>query len=151
MNDPLNIILAEDDKDDCLIFNDAIQELSLSASLQMVHDGEQLMQHLETVLTNLPDALFLDLNMPRKNGVECLTEIKRHPTLKKIPVIIYSTSYDRKKAHMLFKTGANYYICKPSDYEELKNIVQRTITLVKQNNDQVMEENFYINKIKTIM
>ena len=150
MNQPtfINILLADDDKDDCLFFKDVIEEFFPVASLTMVYDGEQLMHQLERVTANLPDVLFLDINMPRKNGFECLTEIKKHPTLKKLPVIIFSTSYEESYAEQLYKSGAQYYICKPSNFEELKKIVQLAITLVKQNDQQASRENFLINTLK---
>ncbi|MBC7382429.1 MAG: response regulator [Bacteroidia bacterium] len=151
MNDTtsIHILLADDDKDDCLFFKDVIEELSFSVSLTIVQDGEQLMQHLVTVSTNLPYALFLDMNMPRKNGLKCLTEIKNHSTLKNLPVIVFSTSYDAEKAIQLYNTGAYYFICKPSDFEELKKVIHQAILLVKQNDEQASKEKFLINKLKT--
>jgi CheY-like chemotaxis protein len=86
---PLNILLADDDLDDCIFFKEAVGELMLSANLKVVHDGEQLMQLLISETSELPDVLFLDLNMPRKNGFECLTEIKLDPRLKQLPIIIF--------------------------------------------------------------
>ena len=148
LNPALNILLADDDMDDCLFFKDAIEEFKLPVQLTTVHDGEELMHHLLST-ANLPHAVFLDLNMPRKSGFECLTKIKSHPTLKNIPVVIFSTSYDREKANLLYNEGAHYYICKPSDFEELKIAVHRAITLLSQNNLQVSRENFYTNKPKT--
>lgn len=144
----IDILLADDDKDDCMFFQDALEELALATSLTIVHDGEQLMQHLSST-SNLPLVLFLDLNMPRKNGFECLSEIKQHAVFKSLPVIIYSTSYDKDKANQLYNTGANYYICKPSNFEELKTVVKRCITLVRQNDVKPTKENFCINKINT--
>lgn len=150
MNDTtsINILLADDDKDDCLFFKDAILELQLSVQLTTVNDGEQLMKLLFST-KNLPHALFLDLNMPRKNGFECLMEIKKHSTLKNLPVIIYSTSYEKEKANQLYNRGAHYYICKPSDFEELKHVVNKAIMLVKENNAQPTKETFLINKLKS--
>lgn len=78
----LNILLADDDSDDCLFFKEALRELLLSTNLTTVHDGEQLMQLLTNETNVLPHVLFLDLNMPRKNGFECLTEIKLSKKLK---------------------------------------------------------------------
>ena len=144
----MNILLADDDKDDCLFFKDAIDELPVAPSLTIVHDGDQLMQYLEMVSTKLPHALFLDLNMPRKNGFECLAEIKKQEALKNLPVIIYSTSYDSAMATQLYNMGANYYICKPNDFEELKRVVHDAIKLVKQSNKQPTKENFVISKLK---
>ena len=70
------ILLADDDTDDCIFFKEALDELLLPTKLMTVHDGEQLMHLLANESTELPDVLFLDLNMPRKNGFECLEEIK---------------------------------------------------------------------------
>ena len=144
----IKILLADDDKDDCLFFKEALEELTLNAELTTVNDGEQLMQHLETITGNLPHALFLDLNMPRKNGFDCLIEIKNHSVLKHIPVIIHSTSYIEEKANELFNGGAHYYICKPSNFEELKNVVHKAIMLVTENNAQVTKDYFLINQPK---
>ncbi len=72
----LNLLLADDDTDDCFFFKEALEELPVSAKFTFVNDGVQLMQLLIVNDTSLADALFLDLNMPRKNGFECLSEIK---------------------------------------------------------------------------
>ena len=144
----LNILLADDDTDDCLFFKEAINELKLPVQLTTVNDGEQLMIHLSAT-AKLPHAIFLDLNLPRKSGFECLTEIKNKLDFKHLPVVIFSTSYDLEKANLLYNTGAHYYICKPSDFEELKIVVNRAITFLSQNNPQASKEHFYINKLKT--
>ena len=146
----INILLADDDKDDCLFFKEAIEELPFATSLAIVHDGDQLMEHLENVSAQLPHVLFLDLNMPRKNGFECLEEIKKHAILKHLPIIVYSTSYDIEKINQLYKTGANHYICKPTDFEELKKVVYDAIVLVKQNDIQTSKANFVVSKLKPV-
>ena len=130
----LKILLADDDRDDCLLFKEALEELQLPTTLRLVHDGEQLMQLLTTNSTQIFDVLFLDLNMPRKNGIGCLEEIKRTDKLKTLPVIIFSTSYYQSIADLLFKNGANQYICKPADFYELRNIIQKTLLLVSGKN-----------------
>src|SRR5436190_20290480 len=94
-NEKIGILLADDDKDDCFLFREALSELPVPTNLVTVHDGEQLMSYLTEHAKDLPDVLFLDLNMPRKNGFECLTEIKHTDTLKDLPVIMFSTSYPR--------------------------------------------------------
>src|SRR6476659_2508685 len=87
-----NLLLADDDIDDCTFFEDALKELPISATLSTVNDGAQLMNFLSMESDNPPDVLFLDLNMPRKSGFECLSEIKSIDKLKDLPVIIFSTS-----------------------------------------------------------
>lgn len=129
-----NILLADDDKDDCFFFKDALDELQLHTQLTTVHNGEQLIQ----LLTNLPagrhgnsnesfDVLFLDLNMPRKNGFTCLEEIKSNDKLKQLSVIIFSTSNDQIIVDLLYKNGALHYICKPADFSELKKKIQQAL------------------------
>lgn len=118
-----NLLLADDDDDDCIFFKEALDELSLSVTLETVHDGVELMDYLETAADDLPDMLFLDLNMPRKNGHECLTEIKNIEVLKKLPVIIFSTSLDTKIVDLLYDMGATYYIRKPGDFSKLKKVI----------------------------
>ena len=143
-----NILLADDDEDDRYLFRDALNELFLGTVLTAAHDGAELIKYLETVSTNLPDILFLDLNMPRKNGFDCLKEIKEHTLFQKLPVVIYSTSSDEEKLNLLYQQGAHYYICKPTNYEELKSVVHKAITLLEQNQIQAPRENFFINKLK---
>jgi CheY-like chemotaxis protein len=123
----LKLLLADDDKDDCLLFKEALEEIPIAADLTIVHDGEQLMQYLWQTKP-LPSALFLDLNMPRKNGFECLEEIRQHAFLKKIPVIIISTSFDEAVSQSLFEKGANHYICKPTEFEHLKKALFKALS-----------------------
>lgn len=126
----LNILLADDDKDDCLFFKEALEELQFQGKLTIVHDGQQLMKLLINKSDEPFHILFLDINMPRKNGLECLEEIKSNNILKSLPVIILSTSYDEKIAYQLYKKGAQHYICKPGDFSELKKVILHALILV---------------------
>lgn len=130
----LNILLADDDIDDCFFFKEAIGEWLIPTRLTAVHDGEQLMQHLKKETNNLPHALFLDLNMPRKNGFECLAEIKLCDELKQLPVIIFSTSFEQEVVNLLYKNGAQYFIRKPSVFLQFKQIIQQTLTVISEEN-----------------
>ena len=142
----LSLLLADDDQDDCLFFKEALDELQVSTQLTTVHDGEQLMLYLTKKTTILPNILFLDLNMPRKNGLECLAEIKLDKTLSKLPVIIFSTSYDQKMINLLYENGAQFYIRKPSDFTKLKIVIQRALVpAAGENTSQAAVENFVIN------
>ena len=133
---PLNILLAEDDNDDRFFFEKALKELSIPTHLTAVHDGEQLIDYLTKNSKQLPDIVFLDLSMPRKNGFECLTEIKENKIFKDIPVIVFSTSYTRDMNYeknmieMLFKFGAQDYIRKPDNFEKLKQVIQQSLSRV---------------------
>lgn len=129
-----SILLADDDSDDCLLFKDALEELPLSAALTTVFDGDQLMQLLTKEDTLLPDVLFLDLNMPRKNGFQCLVEIKKNAKLNKLPIIIFSTSYEPAIASQLYQNGAMHYIQKPNEFAKLKNVIYDAINVAAQRN-----------------
>lgn len=126
------ILLADDDKDDNILFKDVLEELLLSTHLATVHNGEQLMKMLNEEKEPLPDILFLDLNMPRKNGFECLSEIKRTEKLKRLPVIIFSTSYESEIVNQLYKNGVQYYIRKPNDFAQFKKVIYQALTLTVQ-------------------
>jgi CheY-like chemotaxis protein len=142
MNEQLDILLADDDRDDRFLFQEALNELPVKSTLKTVHDGEQLMEYLEQNSKNLPDVLFLDLNMPRKNGFECLSEIKLNDDLKDLPVIMFSTSfprdvnYEEDMIKMLYKIGAHDYIRKPANFDELKEVIQNSLSKVEEHPKQ---------------
>ncbi len=145
------LLLADDDRDDHLLFGEALSELLFSTQLSTVNDGEQLMQQLTEQPAPLPDVLFLDLNMPRKNGLQCLEEIKRDEQLKHLPVIIYSTSLKEDVVDLVYKNGAQHYIRKPAEFSQLKKVIHYALTLVAQKNSaQPTREKFVITGNSTI-
>lgn len=129
---PITIILADDDIDDRYFFNKVLQSLPVRTQLVMVEDGEKLMVYLAENSEKLPDILFLDLNMPRKNGTECLSEIKQDEKLKHLPVIIYSTHQHERNSDTLYEKGAHYYIRK-TDMIELAKALHYVLNLMVEN------------------
>lgn len=127
-------MLADDDKDDSMLFQDILDELPLSTHLTTVFNGEQLMQLLNGTKEPLPDILFLDLNMPRKNGFDCLSEIRSNEKLKLLSIIIYSTSYEPEIVNLLYKKGAQFYIRKPNSFSQLKKLIYLALTLTAKAN-----------------
>jgi CheY-like chemotaxis protein len=127
-----SVFLADDDEDDCLFFKEALDELPVSIKLTTVHDGEQLMKLLSKKIDDLPPLLFLDLNMPRKNGFQCLTDIKQDEKLKQLTVIIVSTSFQQDVADLLYHNGAHYFIHKPAAFEDLKKVIHRVIMMMEE-------------------
>ena len=141
----LNILLADDDGDDCLFFKEALGGFVLSTHLTTVPNGEHLMHLLINKTNKLPDVLFLDLNMPRKNGFECLLEIKENTQLKNLSVVIFSTSFEQEVVNTLYKNGAQHFIRKPSEFSQFKKIIQQTLTLIAQDNiSKPTLENFVV-------
>lgn len=129
----LNILLADDDIDDCHFFKEALEALPLNTKLKTVHDGDQLMSYLAANEEHPPHVLFLDINMPRKNGFECLSEIKHNDKLKDLPVVMFSTSNAQDKIDILFKTGADVYIRKPANFAQLVQVIHHALPLAAEN------------------
>ena len=143
----LTIYLADDDIADCLLFKEALDELPVKVSLTTVHDGEQLLDLLSKKRKPLPDVLFLDLNMPRKNGFAALGQIKRNDKLLDLPVIVYSTANDPARIRMVFRDAAHYYIRKPTKFSELKQVIYKALKLIAEKNTSLpKEENFVLTE-----
>lgn len=129
LSNPLQIFLADDDENDRLLFTDAFSELKTKTIVQTVNNGIELMKWLNEKDTRLPHLIFLDLNMPIKNGLQCLKEIRSNEKLKNISVAIYSTSNNQKDIEETFSNGANVYITKPSDFNTLKQILEKAVMI----------------------
>ncbi|MCR9013815.1 response regulator [Aquiflexum gelatinilyticum] len=124
----IKILLADDDEADRLLFKEAFDELNVGTSVETVNDGDELMHLMQnTEAENLPQILFLDINMPRKNGLECLKEIRADVKFKEVSVAIYSTSSSENDMQETFLNGANVYIHKPNDFQKLKKLLEKAI------------------------
>ena len=128
MSDMLyKIFLADDDEDDRMLFSEALEEISLNTKLSLFKHGQELLDYLFQPNIELPNLIFLDINMPKVNGMQCLTEIRNNPRLKDLYVAMYSTSSSEKDIEESFKKGANIYINKPSCFTALCNMVEKTL------------------------
>jgi CheY-like chemotaxis protein len=130
---PLRIVLVDDDEDDHFIFAKTLNEIQIPTILTSITESENLMDYLLN-LYDLPDVIFLDLNMPRKNGCECLTEIKQHAKLKHIPIIIYSTSYHKDILDILYAKGAIYSIRKSPSGKQTRESIEIALDFIIKNN-----------------
>lgn len=136
-------MLADDDADDRLLFEEALKEIDEQSRVSTATDGEDLMNILNQKPG--PSVIFLDLNMPKKNGFECLKEIKRTERLRNIPVIVYSTSCREESINEMYEHGASYYICKPNNFTKLKHSIQHIFSIgVHKLFDQPSKEDFVI-------
>jgi CheY-like chemotaxis protein len=142
-NDRKYIFLADDDEDDCMLFEDALKEVDDRTELRTANDGAELMNILETRIPPAPDVIFLDLNMPKKNGFECLAEIRNSQKFKDIPVVIFSTTGEEEAINRLYDQGANYFIRKPGSYPKLKMVIQKILAIDwPKKNVTTFKENF---------
>ncbi len=123
------VFLADDDIDDCFLFEDALSEVSIQTRLSTANDGIELMNLLENAVPPPPDVIFLDLNMPRKNGFECLVELKSTNKFKDIPVVIFSTSCEEGFIDKVYANGADYYLCKPGSFQSLKTAISKVLSI----------------------
>jgi len=123
----LNILLADDSVDEHFLFRHTIKGIDADVNIQTVLNGVELLKLLNKPDTILPDLLFLDLNMPFKNGKESLAEIKRTEKLADLNIVIYSTSDEKRDIDETFALGANLYVRKPQDYLELEQTLAKVI------------------------
>ena len=128
---PITIIMADDDPDDRELAKEAFEECRLANQLQCVEDGEELIEYLcrrgkfaHLSEAPLPALILLDLNMPRKDGREALKEIKSHPDLKRIPIVVLTTSKAEEDILRTYDLGVNSYITKPVTFESLVDTVK---------------------------
>ncbi|MDE3066152.1 MAG: response regulator [Verrucomicrobiota bacterium] len=127
----ITILLADDDPDDRKLTLDAFAENRLANSLDCVQDGEELMDYLHRrgkyaglKHAPLPGLILLDLNMPRKDGREALKEIKAHPELRRIPVVVLTTSKAEEDILRSYDLGVNSYVTKPVTFKSLVELVK---------------------------
>lgn len=121
-----HIMVAEDDDDDYLIFSVALQDVQIAVALVRAENGDVLMKLLEE---SIPEILFLDLEMPCKNGRECLKEIRSNKKFDNLPIIIYTSFRDPRAIEYTFREGANIYAFKPNNIRELTEILRRILTI----------------------
>lgn len=129
INEPIQVLLADDDESDRLLFREAFEEIKIRTIVNTVNDGVELLDYLNNPKMDTPHILFLDLNMPRKNGIECLREIKKNEGWKDIAVAIFSTSSSPSDIEQTFVQGANIFIRKPNDFDTLKKLLAKAIMM----------------------
>ena len=122
------VLLIDDDADDREMFCEALHEVDNSARCITVQDGAEALGILHTHDGMLPDFIFLDLNMPRLNGQQCLSEIKKTSNLLHIPVIIYTTSKQQQDIDETKSLGAAYFITKPNTFEGICKSIACVLT-----------------------
>jgi CheY-like chemotaxis protein len=141
---PINILMADDDPDDRMLMKEALEENNLPSNIAFVEDGKELLDYLYrrdqylTKDTFKPGLILLDLNMPKVDGREALRIIKSDPLLRRIPVVVLTTSKAEEDVFKTYDLGVNSFICKPVKFEELVQLTReigiywfRTVALPK--------------------
>jgi len=131
-NKALQIVLADDDLEECELFEAALKEIAIPVQLTAIHTGVHLLQWLNANKIRLPDFLFPDLTMPPENGLELLIKIKKHPDLRSLPVIIISHTCNPRIVDALYENGALYYLQKPFMFQQQVEIIRRLPALPKE-------------------
>jgi CheY-like chemotaxis protein len=139
-----HIVLADDDDDDCDLFREALDELLVVPRLTIAKDGQQLMDVLLQGDRALPDVLFLDVNMPLKNGIECLQDIRDTERLKNLPVIIFSTSAQQWALERVYELRASIYVLKPNSFLKLKDVIRNVLAIDWNKNPQLPRDEFLL-------
>jgi CheY-like chemotaxis protein len=119
--------LADDDADDAELFCEALAEVNPGILCEHASNGKILLEKIRNQKSDLPDIIFLDINMPEMNGWDSLTELKKHSSLKDIPVVMYSTSSMLRDVQAAKKLGANFFYTKPDNVRQLKIFLEKLI------------------------
>jgi CheY-like chemotaxis protein len=147
----ISIILTEDNADDIDFFNEAIREIEIPIEILSCRNGAELMTILakQALPPLTPNVIFLDLRMPKKNGFECLKEIRETHEWKELPVVIFATSTDAIEIEKTYKLGANCYIPKPTTHLDLKQLIEAALSLkLWETNHQLPKEQFVLSTAK---
>jgi CheY-like chemotaxis protein len=127
--DPLDVLLVEDDEADVLIAREALRAGRLDTKLTVVRDGVEAMAYLRKQNgysdAARPDLILLDLNLPRKSGHEVLAEVKADSSLRRIPIVVLSTSSSAEDVVRSYDLHANVYVSKPVDFDEFTSVVRQ--------------------------
>ena len=128
---PIKIVVAEDDPDDRMFLKEALEESRLANDLHFAEDGEELMDYLyhrgkyaDLADTSRPGLILLDLNMPKKDGREVIKEIKSDPELRRIAIVVLTTSKAEEDIYRSYDLGVNSFITKPVTFESLVEVMK---------------------------
>jgi CheY-like chemotaxis protein len=125
----LHIFIADDDPDDLDLFKIIIRDISSEIKITVARNGVELLEFLEIVI---PDIIFLDINMPGMNGIDCLSEIRKQKKLDDIPVIMFSTTAEEKHVNATYALGANLYLQKPAYSSTTHATLYKTLSLTRK-------------------
>lgn len=138
----LHILFVDDDSDESYLFNEALEQSGAKISLSKANDGNQLITAL--LYKPLPHLVIMDINMPYKDGIEALEEIRSYPQFDKLPVIIYSTTKNPDSINACYQKGASLFIIKPNNFDGMVKVVKGILETDWKNYNRPARDNFVI-------
>lgn len=139
---PLHILFADDDSDETYLFNEALEHSGLDVVLSYANDGNSLLSFLKN--NPIPDVVIIDINMPYKDGLEALVEIRSSPDFQTLPLIIYSTSRNANIIEASYQKGANLFVVKPNNFDGMVQVVKKIYAVDWKNRPTTSREQFVI-------
>lgn len=125
----MHILMADDDKDDFYILKEAAEKAGDPCKISFAANWFELWR---SIMKTLPDILFLDLNMPVKNGIECLQTLRDDRKYDSVPIIIYTTSVNKNDIDRAYKYGANYFIVKPNAMDDITTMIKKLCSMGRE-------------------
>jgi CheY-like chemotaxis protein len=139
----LNVLFVDDDTDESYLFNEALEQSGFPINLTRAHDGNELLRVLQA--GPLPDLILMDINMPYKDGIEALEEIRSINKFSNVYVVIYSLTGDKSSIQKAYEKGADLYLIKPDDFEGMLSAVKKIYSIDWQTFTRPSQENFVLN------
>jgi CheY-like chemotaxis protein len=143
-NSHLHILFADDDSDETYLFNEALEHCKLEVVLSFANNGNNLLSLLKS--KPLPDLVIIDINMPHKDGLEALTEIRSFPEFNSLPLIIYSTTTNAATIETSYNKGATLFVVKPNNFDGMMKVVNKIAAIDWRNNPKRLRNEFVISE-----
>jgi len=138
----LHVLFVDDDSDESYLFNEALEHSGLNIQMSKAKDGNDLLSYLRS--QPLPDIVFIDLNMPYKDGLEALIEIRKDKKFEKLPLIIYSTTKNNSHIDLTYQNGASLFVVKPNNFDGMVQIVKKVCTIDWKNFSVPQRDEFLV-------
>jgi CheY-like chemotaxis protein len=138
----LHLLFVDDDSDESYLFNEALEQSGLNIRLSKARDGNDLLQFLQN--NPLPDLVMIDLNMPHKDGMEALSDIRSNPVYDKLPLVIYSTTRTSIYIEKCYERGANLFVVKPNTFDGMVDVVRKVCSIDWSNVRQLPKDKFVL-------
>lgn len=123
-----HVVLIDDDEDEHVLFQEAIEEIGYVSNMTALNTCEKLIDYLIVKAEKPPDLIFLDVNMPRMNGIECLEQIRKEKRLNELPVVMYTNSLRKEDIIACYNLGANIFVTKPFSFQDEVLLIRKILS-----------------------